>query len=240
MAAEHLELKLEFYPAPTASRTGVLILPGGGYEFLSLDNEGIAPARWLNSLNINAWVLSYTVASPLTPAPIFPAPQREALEAVRRIRALGRVDRLGIWGFSAGGHLAAVTATHPSAVKELDFAILAYPVISMAAGTAHEESRRYLLGDGCEAGSDIETSMCAEKHVGESTPPTFLFHTANDGTVSVQNPLGFAVAMAKHGRPFEILVLPDGPHGVGLALGDEKLSWTGELERWLKGLVLDG
>ncbi|KAI0847955.1 alpha/beta-hydrolase [Daldinia vernicosa] len=232
-----LDLKLDFYPASDPSRTGVLVLPGGGYEFISMENEGTAPARWLNDHGLDAWVLSYTTASPSNPAPIFPAPQREALEAVRRIRASGRVDKLGIWGFSAGGHLAAVTATDPGA--KLDFAILAYPVISMAAGTTHEGSRRNLIGDGCEAGSDVENAMCAEKRVDTGTPPTFLLHTANDDKVPVQNTLGFAAAMAKHRRPFGILVLPDGPHGIGLALGDERLGWTSELERWLKFSVLN-
>ncbi|KAK6950056.1 hypothetical protein Daesc_008379 [Daldinia eschscholtzii] len=232
-----LELKLDFYPASNPSRTGVLVLPGGGYEFISMDNEGIAPARWLNDHQFDAWVLSYTTAGPSHPPPIFPAPQREALDAVRRIRASGRVDKLGIWGFSAGGHLAAVTATDPSA--DLDFAILAYPVISMAAGTTHEGSRRNLIGDGCGAGSDAENAMCAEKRVDENTPPTFLFHTANDDVVPVQNTLGFSVAMAKYKRPFELLILPDGPHGVGLALGDERLDWTGELDRWLKVSILN-
>ncbi|KAI2630754.1 alpha/beta-hydrolase [Hypoxylon sp. NC1633] len=233
-----LDLKLDFYPAPNPSRTGVLVLPGGSYGFISMEKEGLAPARWLNEHRIHAWVLSYTVAGTSSTTPIFPAPQNEALEAVRRIRAGARVDRLGIWGFSAGGHLAAVTATHPDA--GLDFAILAYPVISMAAGTAHEGSRRNLIGDACDAGGDAEAAMCAEKRVGACTPPTFLFHTANDAAVPVQNALLFAAAMARHRRPFEILVLPDGPHGIGLALGDERLGWTGELWRWLKGLAIVG
>ncbi|KAI1467249.1 alpha/beta-hydrolase [Daldinia caldariorum] len=227
-----LELKLDFYPASNPSRTGVLVLPGGGYDFISMEKEGIAPARWLNDRQLDAWVLSYTTAGPSNPAPIYPAPQREALEAARQIRASGRVDRLGIWGFSAGGHLAAVTATDPAA--DLDFAILAYPVISMAAGTTHERSRRNLIGDGRGAGSDVENAMCAEKRIDGNTPPTFLFHTANDDVVPVQNTLGFAVAMAKYERPFELLIIPDGPHGIGLALGDERLGWTGELDKWLK------
>ncbi|KAI8963926.1 alpha/beta-hydrolase [Daldinia sp. FL1419] len=232
-----LELKLDYYPASNYSRTGVLVLPGGGYEFISMEKEGTAPAQWLNDRKIHAWVLSYTTAGPSSPAPIYPAPQLEALEAVRRIRASGRIDKLGIWGFSAGGHLAAVTATEPDVA--LDFAILAYPVISMAAGITHEGSRRNLIGDGCEAGCDTENAMSAEKRVNENTPPTFLFHTANDGTVPVQNTLGFSVAMAKYKRAFEILILPNGPHGLGLALGDERLSWTSELERWLKLSVLN-
>ncbi|KAI1768874.1 alpha/beta-hydrolase [Hypoxylon sp. FL1150] len=231
------DLKLDFYPAPNPNRTGVLVLPGGGYEFISIDNEGIEPARWLNARGYDAWVLSYTVAGSSTPAPIIPAPQRDAIAAVRRIRAEDRIDRLGLWGFSAGGHLAAVTATDVDMIGQIDFMVLAYPVISMAAGTTHDGSRRNLLGDNCEPGGADEVAMCAEKRVGGLTPPTFLFHTANDGAVPVLNALAFAAAMATYKRPFEILVLPDGPHGAGLALGDEKVGWTGELDRWLKGVI---
>ncbi|KAI1081082.1 alpha/beta-hydrolase [Whalleya microplaca] len=227
-------INLEFHPAPNPTRTGVLVLPGGSYEFLSMEKEGLAPAKWLNDRDIDVWILSYTCAT-TAPPPIYPAPQREALAAVQQIRESKKVDTLGIWGFSAGGHLAAVTAT--SEGVDLDFAILAYPVISMAKGTTHEGSRRNLIGDHAEAGGDVEEAMCAEKRVGRTTPPVFLFHTANDDAVPVQNSLGFAAAMAKHGRPFGIFILPNGPHGIGLALGDEKLSWTGELERWLKGFI---
>lgn len=235
MASE--DIKLDFYPALYPNRTGVLVLPGGGYDFISYEREGLAPARWLISRNMDAWVLSYATKSPAAPdpsAPLSPTPQREALEAVRRIWASGRLDRLGVWGFSAGGHLAAMIATDADA--KLDFAILAYPVISMAADTTHARSRRNLLGDSCPAGSEAEQALCAEKRVGENTPPTFLFHTADDDAVPVQNTLGFAAAMARHKRPFGLLVLPSGPHGFGLALGDERWGWTGELERWLGGL----
>ncbi|KAI2639740.1 alpha/beta-hydrolase [Hypomontagnella submonticulosa] len=229
------ELDLKFHPACDSSRIGVLILPGGGYEYVSGDKEGVEPAKWLVLHNINAWILTYTVADAANPAPIYPIPRREALEAVRQIRASNKVDKLGIWGFSAGGHLAAVTATDPDA--DLDFTILGYPVISMARGTTHEGSRHNLIGD--DAGVDIEFVMSAETRVDEKTPPTFLFHTANDGTVPVQNTLGFATALAKHKVPFELLILPDGPHGVGPALDDKRLNWMGELERWLEGFGFD-
>ncbi|KAI1375016.1 alpha/beta-hydrolase [Hypoxylon crocopeplum] len=231
--------KLDFYGASNPNRTGVLVLPGGSYAFIAMANEGLPVAEWLNKRNMDAWVLSYTVAGRESErAPVFPAPQQEALDAVRYIRDTGRVDRLGIWGFSAGGHLAAVTATDPLA--QLDFAILAYPVISMSPCTTHSDSRLNLLGDRCEAGSDGEASMCAEKRVDKNTPPTFLVHTANDRPVSVQNTLGFATAMARYGCPFELLILPDGPHGIGLALDDRWRSWTGELEMWLEFLALRG
>ncbi|KAI5864480.1 alpha/beta-hydrolase [Durotheca rogersii] len=232
--ADTVDLVLDFYPASSPNRVGVLVLPGGGYGFISRENEGTAPAEWLNARGVDAWVLSYTVASATVPAPISPRPQQEALEAARRIRAEGRVDRLGIWGFSAGGHLAAVTATDPAAA--LDFAILGYPVISMVPGVTHPGSRHNLIGD--DATAELEATLSAENRVGVATPPAFLFHTANDATVPVENSLRFAAAMANHSRPFQILVLPDGPHGIGLALGDEKLGWTGELERWLKQSIL--
>ena len=247
-------MNLQFFPADKPNKTGVLVVPGGGYGFVALDHEGNQVARWLNARGFDAWVLDYTVASPETPAPIFPAPQNEALESVRRIRAQNRVSKLGMWGFSAGGHLSAITITNPEA--KLDFAVLAYPVISMEPGITHAGSRANLLGDkkedaastiagafvrsnliGIHADAELLRSLSAQNRVSLQTPPVFLFHTANDPLVPVQNSLVFALAMAEHRRPFEILVLPDGPHGIGLALNDAKLSWTGELERWLTGFV---
>ncbi|KAI2471992.1 alpha/beta-hydrolase [Annulohypoxylon bovei var. microspora] len=230
------EFKLDFYPAPRPNRTGVLVLPGGGYEFISLENEGVEPAHWLNARGIDAWVFSYPVTNNSDHVPLMSEPYLRTGEAIGRVLDSGRVDKLGVWGFSAGGHLAAMIAITTPEVK---FAILAYPVISMAEGITHNGSRRNLLGDAVGRGGRDESSVCAEKRVNESTPPTFLFHTANDDVVSVQNSLSYAAAMAKHKRPFEMLILPDGPHGAGLALGDEKLGWTGELERWLKGSVLN-
>jgi len=105
----------------------------------------------------------------------------------------------------------------------------------MKPGITHDGSRQNLIGDA--ASVELEFGTSAHEHVSSKTPPVFLFHTANDGTVPVQNSLLYAGQMAMYGRPFELLVLPDGPHGIGMAFDDEKLSWTGELERWLKGIV---
>lgn len=229
-------MKLTFYPAQAPNKTGVLVVPGGGYGYVSLDNEGLRPAEWLNERGFDAWVLEYTTAGD-RPPPIYPAPMDEAREAVRRIRAEGRVARLGIWGWSAGGHLSAVTATDPAV--DLDFAVLAYPVISMEPATTHAGSLHNLLGPEGAADDTLRGSMCAETRVTGRTPPVFLFHTANDGSVPVQNSLLFATAMAAHGRVFQLLVLPDGPHGIGLALDDPKLTWTGQLERWIKTFIVE-
>ena len=223
-------MKLEFFAAPAPNGVGVLVVPGGGYGMVAIDHEGHQVAQWLNERGYDAWVLTYTVASEATPAPIFPAPQNEALAAVAAIRATGRVEKLGIWGFSAGGHLSAVTATDPDA--SLDFAVLAYPVIDMGGPWMHEGSHSNLLFE--VDGEKISAGQSAHERVSALTPPTFLFHTANDSAVVVQNSLLFAFMLAEHKVPFELHVLPDGPHGVGLALGDPRLNWTDSLERWLK------
>ncbi|OBT60609.1 hypothetical protein VE03_10852 [Pseudogymnoascus sp. 23342-1-I1] len=226
-------MSLTFFPAPNPNKTGVLIAPGGGYSYVSYEKEGAAPAKWLNDRGFDVWVLTYTCADGDTPGPIYPAPQREALDAVKKIRAEGRVSKLGIWGWSAGGHLAAITATTPE--TNFDFAVLAYPVISMEYPITHPGSRQNLLGD--EAALELVRDMSAQYRVSEATPPTFIFHTANDGTVPVQNALLFATAMAEHQRPFKLFVLPDGPHGIGMVLDDPKLTWTAELDRWLQDFI---
>ncbi|KAK8050922.1 endo-1-4-beta-xylanase B [Apiospora rasikravindrae] len=255
-------LNLTFYPAPEPNGTGVLVLPGGGYGNISWDNEGPPPAAWLNERGFDAWILRYTVDSHRGAiAPVYPAPIDEAVEAVEHIRASGRVSTLGVWGFSAGGHLAAITATTTTTTtgskttngtkagateeeagseKEslssiVDFAILTYPVITMHPDAMHEGSLRNLIG--LDAAEDVRLGMCAETRVGAHTPPVFLFHTSNDPIVPVQNTLLFAGAMARHRRPFRLVILPDGPHGIGLAINDEERSWTGELERWIVGFV---
>lgn len=206
-------------------------MPGGGYQHVSLDYEGAQAQAWLNEHGYDVWVLNYTV-SDTAPAPIYPAPQNQAAEAVQQIRALGSVKKLGIWGFSAGGHLTATTMTDPNVAGKLDFAILAYPVITMDPSFTHPGSRTNLIGDNPSA--ELQSSLSGENRVTNSTPPAFLFHTANDPVVPVKNSLVFADALAKHGRGFQTLILPDGPHGIALALDDPKRSWTGELERWLK------
>lgn len=214
-------MRVTFYPAQLPNGTGVLVVPGGGYGYVSLDKEGVQPAEWLNQRGFDAWTLEYVTANDQDAAvPLYPEPFKQAREAVQKIRAEGRVTKLGIWGWSAGGHLSAITATDAEA--HLDFAILTYPVISMEPGITHLGSLHNLLGH--NAAADLRKAMSAESRVTRHTPPCFLFHTANDGAVPVQNTLLFASAMAKHGCAFEVLVLPDGPHGIGMALGDPKLT----------------
>lgn len=220
---------LTYYPAPNPNGNGVIVAPGGGYSYLSLDSEGAQPAAWLNERGYHVWVLNYATAGTAR-TPLYPLPQDQALQAVQQIRALDSVSKLGIWGFSAGGHLAATTVTNPKA--DLDFGILAYPVITMDPKYTHAGSRKNLIGD--NASLELQTKMSAENLVSNSTPPVFLFHTANDASVPLQNTLLFAGAMASHKRGAQTLILPDGRHGLGLALTDPVRNWTSELDRFLK------
>ncbi|KAH7310672.1 Alpha/Beta hydrolase protein [Stachybotrys elegans] len=229
--AASIPSNLAFYPAENnnGSGIGVLVVPGGAYSVVSLDREGSNSTLYLNSHGYDAWVLNYSTAS-TAPTPLYPVPLDEAMEAVEYIRSLNSVDKLGIWGYSAGGHLAAITLTNPKA--DLDFGILTYPVITMDSQYTHNGSRVNLLGNSPSA--ELVDLMSAEKAVSNSTPPTFIYHSANDATVPVENALLFIQAMVAHNRPFQTLILPDAAHGIALGLNDPVRNWTPELDRWMK------
>ncbi|HEX9997736.1 MAG TPA: alpha/beta hydrolase [Abditibacterium sp.] len=227
--------KLTPFLLENPAKTGVLVLPGGGYGMLATGHEGHDIAEYLNARGYDAWMLEYHVTGDGTPSPLYPKPQNDALEALKWIRAQNRVEKLGIWGFSAGGHLAATTVTNPAtreADAKLDFAVLAYPVISMEIGATHGGSRESLLGKTPD--SELTKLLSAQNRVAADSPPTFLFHTADDGAVPVENALVFAHALAAHKVPFELHIYENGSHGIGLAPGDPILqSWGGHLESWL-------
>lgn len=176
-------------------------------------------------------MLNYTVAD-IAPTPLYPVPLEEALAAARYIRTQKEVEvtKLGIWGYSAGGHLAAITVTNPD--SGLDFGILAYPVISMDLEITHNGSRTNLLGENPPRG--LVERMSAENRVTEETPPIFVYHSADDATVPVENTLRFIGALAKKERPFQTLVIPDGAHGIGLAMDDPQRNWAPELDRFMQ------
>ncbi|KAL2824279.1 Alpha/Beta hydrolase protein [Aspergillus cavernicola] len=224
--------KLAYYPAPENNGlgVGVLVVPGGGYSHVSLDREGRNSTTYLNAKGYDAWVLNYSVAE-TAPTPLYPVPLEEALGAIRYIRGQNKakVEKLGIWGYSAGGHLAAITVTNPDA--DLDFGILTYPVISMDAAITHEGSRVNLLGDNPPRG--LVERMSAENRVTSHTPPIFVYHSANDATVPVENTLRFVNALTVKSRPYQALILPDGAHGIALALDDPQRNWSSELDRFL-------
>lgn len=239
---------LTIYPAPsdTSIPTAVVICPGGGYAHVTLDYEGRDVADWLNRLGISAFVLKYR----LGPAYHYPIELWDVQRAIRYVRANAsefhiRTDRIGVWGFSAGGHLASMAGTrfdpgNPAAPDPIDrqssrpdFMILAYPVITMEEPYVHVGSRINLIGEKPSPG--LVHSLSNETQVTSGTPPTFLFHTTEDETVPVQNSVMFYLALRKFKIPAEMHIYLKGRHGVGLAPDDPVLhTWTDRLADWLK------
>jgi len=220
-------------PNPHPPTPAVVVCPGGGYQHLAMDHEGKQIAEWLNRQGIAAFVLKYR----LGPRYRHPAPLDDAKQAMRWVRAHAAdygVDprRVGIWGFSAGGHLAAKLATHFDDGTRPDFAILAYPVISLGE-YAHKGSRDNLLGPNPDP--KLVENLSNEKQVTAQTPPTFLFHTTDDNAVPVENSVLFYLALRRAGVPAELHVYEHGRHGVGLAPTDAVLTtWKERLADWLK------
>lgn len=233
-------------PAEKANGTAVVVCPGGGYGGLAVDHEGKQVAEWLNGHGVTAFMLKYRLA----PRYHHPAPLQDAQRALRIVRARAKewnldAKRIGIWGFSAGGHLASTAATHfddgnagaddpiEHASCRPDFAILAYPVITLNPPYTHMGSRNNLLGKDPEA--KLVESLCNDQQVTDKTPPTFLFHTATDTAVPPENSLLFFAALRKAKVPAELHIYEKGPHGVGLALKDPVLaSWPDRLAAWMK------
>jgi acetyl esterase/lipase len=200
----------------------------------------------LNDRGITAFVLKYR----LGPKYHHPIEIGDAQRAIRWVRLHAKEygydeKRIGIWGFSAGGHLASTAGTHFDLGKRdasdpierqssrPDFMILAYPVITFTAPYLHQGSRDNLLGERPDPA--LIELLSNEKHVTADTPPTFLFHTTEDKTVPVENSVYFYLALRKAGVPAEIHIYEKGAHGLGLAPGDPVVkSWTDRLADWLK------
>jgi acetyl esterase/lipase len=231
----------------TSTRAAVVICPGGGYAHLAIQKEGDNYARFLGMRGVTSFVLKYRLGSD---GYRYPAMFEDVARAIRIVRS--EADKwgidptmIGVVGSSAGGHLASTLLTHydsgnPKASDPIDrasskpdFGVLCYPVITMGPMT-HEGSKENLLGK--NPSPELVELLSNEKHVTPETPPCFLWQTAEDKTVSVQNSIMFAEALARNNVPFEIHVYERGGHGLGL--GDQypfshALPWTGELLRWL-------
>jgi len=237
--------------AAKANKTAVIVCPGGGYGALAMDHEGRQIADWLNNIGISAFILKYR----LGPVYHHPAPLQDAQRAIRIVRTRAKefnIDpgKIGIWGFSAGGHLASTAGTHfdngnPAAEDVIDragsrpdFMILAYPVITLTNEFVHKGSRKNLLGEPYDPG--LAEQLSNEKQVTAQTPPTFLFHTDEDAGVPAENSVYFYLALRKAKVPAEMHIYQKGRHGVGLAPADPVLSsWAGRLQDWLsvRGLL---
>jgi len=240
---------MDAYLAPQSSipTTAVLICPGGGYWGIAYKHEGYQIAQWLNKLGISAFVLKYRLPDSTIEVSKSIAPLQDALEAMRIIRRNANrwnIDRnkIGIMGFSAGGHLASSVATHytsniynatDTTSAKPNFSILIYPVISMKSALTHAGSRDNLLG---KNPTDNEiTYFSNELQVSALTPPTFIVHSIDDGAVPVENSIEYALALKRSGVPAELHIYQSGGHGYGLGRSSNtETLWPTHCAMWLK------
>lgn len=223
----------------------VVIFPGGGYGHRA-DHEGAPIAEFYNSKGIHAFVVQYRISPNRHPAPL--ADAGRALRIVRSHAAEWKVkpDKIAVCGFSAGGHLAGSIGVHYDLVQteadELcgtvparpDALILCYPVIS-SKRFYHGGSFNNLLGEGYS--DEMQDLMCLDEQVNENTPTSFLWHTAEDGAVPVENSLLFCTELSKYDIPFELHTFPKGNHGLGLAKNNPEVAvWADLSATWLKNM----
>lgn len=247
---------LPFFPTIKTNNKplpAVIICPGGGYWLEAIGHEGFDFAKWFIQKGIAAFVLKYRLPDDKTMTDKQWVPSADALRAIQMVRqraAEWNIDtgKIGIMGFSAGGHLAATASTHydshpldfknPSARP--DFSILVYPVISLKEETTHAGSRSKLLGN--NPAYDLVKEFSNELKVNSHTPPTFLVHAADDTAVPVENSLFYAASLARNKVPYEMHIFPTGGHGFGLAghLKGNVNSWTDNLLKWLVAQQLTG
>jgi acetyl esterase/lipase len=249
--------KLFVYPAAGAGpHTGVIVMPGGGYTHLVMEKEGAVEARWLNEHGVTAFVLEYR----LGPRYHFPSPMLDGARAIRYVRShaaeLGVTkDKLGLWGFSAGGHLAgylaAVNDGGASGASDLidrvsdrpDFVIVSYGRFSMDEAIPRKTNMEGLLGD--HPTKAMLDSISVVKLVNKKTPPCFIYSTTEDQTVNSMNATAFYDALMREGVPAELHIFERGPHGTGMAQGLKNLpelaiyptllaNWM-EMHNWMAG-----
>lgn len=247
---------LTVHMASKPNGAAVVICPGGGYGNLANDHEGKQVAEYFNGLGVHAFVLQYRIAKEDRKGPLGKAPLLDAQRAIRMVRSMAAEkkfdpQRVGLMGFSAGGHLASTAGTHfddgDAAAKDPidrvscrpDFLILAYPVISMEQGVTHGGSRKNLFGDKPTDEQIAEYSN--DRKVTDKTPPTFLFHTNEDTAVVPENSVRFYLACKMAKVPVELHIYEKGRHGVGLGrdpkwTGGETSTgtWPDRLTDWLK------
>ena len=234
--------QIEVYLPNKKSATGqaVIICPGGGYAILAYDWEGTDIAKLLNAKGIAAFVLKYRLPDPLSSTAPDRVPLMDAQQAMRIVRARAAEwnimpNKIGIMGFSAGGHLASTISTHFDEDTRPNFSILIYPVISMDKNITHTGSRNNLIGNNP---SDVMIKLYSnELQVTSNTPPTFLIHATDDDVVPVENSLLYYQALKKNKVSTEMHIYPTGGHGFGLANGNKSLeTWSNLLIEWMRGL----
>ncbi|MCB1087842.1 MAG: alpha/beta hydrolase, partial [Verrucomicrobiae bacterium] len=217
------------------------------------DHEGHQIAQWWNERGVSAFVLHYRLGPEGHHFPTQLADVQRAIRTVRAKAADHHIDpkRIGVMGFSAGGHLASMAATKfdekaydasddiDQASARPDFAVLCYPVIAMASEFAHGGSRKNLLGGEFSPDSPEAKHVSSDLNVTDQTPPTFIFQTDEDVVVPAENAVRFYLALRQHKIPAEMHIYQRGPHGVGLYLGDPITgTWSNLLDTWMRSNAL--
>lgn len=240
---------IQAFPAPakTATGTAVVICPGGGYTIQAWDWEGTKIAKWFNDQGISAFVLQYRLPHWMSDDCHDKAALADAQRAIRLVRSKAKEyqinpDKIGIMGFSAGGHLASTAGTrftrgNPQSDDPVerescrpDFMILMYPVVTMDPAWAHMGSRKNLIGENPPESAVLHFSN--EKQITSETPPTILIHANDDKSVVPENSIHFYLNLRKQGVPAAMHIFETGGHGFSFAEG------LGAVEKW-PGLVLD-
>lgn len=234
------EPRMYAYPAPKEnnSSTAVLICPGGGYSGVSVIKEGEEIALWYNKIGVSAFVLYYRMPNFHHEIPLKDA--QVAMEIIYKRAKEWGIDRkkIGIMGFSAGGHLASTAGTHfTNKINRPAFMVLAYPVISMQAEVTHKGSKNNLLGKTPD--EKLVQLYSNELQVNKKTPPAFIFHAMDDKTVPVLNSQLFADALKMNKVPVELYTFPEGGHGIGMRpTNPEADKWPAMLENWMRFMKL--
>lgn len=233
-----------------ANGTAVVICPGGGYTHLAINKEGYKVAKWLNTLGVSAFVLKYRMPTDITMTDKTVGPLQDAQEAIRMVRKNAdtwniNADKIGILGFSAGGHLASTASTHfnekvyasATAISARpDFSVLVYPVISMVDGITHQGSKKNLLGD--EPSEELVKKYSNALQVTAETPPTFLVHATDDNAVTVENSIEYYLALKANQVSVEMHIYKDGGHGFGMGVSGTNTNWPNDLKNWFSALAL--
>ncbi|WP_067149811.1 alpha/beta hydrolase [Pseudotamlana agarivorans] len=222
----------------------IIICPGGGYKHLSHVKEGEKVAEWLNSIGISAFVLKYRLPSDAIMVNKTIGPLQDAQEAIRTVRRRSKEwhidpNKIGVMGFSAGGHLAATLSTHykdsiynhDNTSARPDFSILIYPVISMKDDITHQGSKTNLLGE--TPSQNLINQYSNEDQVTPSTPPTFLIHATDDQSVPVENSINYYLGLKENNVPVEMHIYENGGHGFGLGTTGTNANWPRVCEAWL-------
>ena len=240
------EITVFLPPKLKANGTAVIICPGGGYQYITANMEGTDIAEQFVKMGVAAIVLKYRIPNDAWMVHKEIGPLQDAQQAIKMVREQAakwniNSNRIGIMGFSAGGHLASTAGTHfnkvliPNTTKTSvrpDFMILIYPVISFLPGICHVGSKEQLVGK--NAGIELVNEYSNELQVTEQTPPTFLVHASDDDAVISMNSIAFYDSLVSKKIPAEIHIYQSGGHGFGMFIKNSQERWMDRCESWLR------